>query len=185
MKKQKGITLIDLLMGLGIASILLGAGIPAFNELIERKQIVAEVQELRAVLQYGRTQAVEQRKNITLCPSSDGQNCNSDWSNGYILFVDQNGDRTLSSPDELLRYEQIKEESITLRWRAFGVRSSLQWTASGITNHQNGLFEFCFKDRPKLARALIISKSGRIRHSEDSNGNEIHEDSTDEDISCN
>lgn len=184
MTQQKGLTLIELMITISIASILLASGLPAFNHLIEKNRMVSEVNSLHSFLQVGRTKAIEGNVKVTICPSSDGKNCTRDWSNGYILFIDENADRTFDENETLIRKELIANEEISLRWRAFGVKTSLQWHQSGITNHQNGLFEFCYKERPKLARALIVSKSGRIRHSIDNNGNEIHEDSSGEDIVC-
>lgn len=183
-KKQQGITLIELILALAIVSILLGSGLPSLNSFIEKSRIVSQVNYLHSILQQGKSVAVTDRKFVTLCPSDDGKTCSKDWSDGYILFLDKNRDRKLDLDETLLSQHSIEHEEISLRWAAFGIKSSLQWHQTGITNHQNGYFEFCYKDRPKLSRALILSKSGRIRHSTDTNGNEIHEDASGDDLAC-
>jgi len=184
MKNQNGITLIELILALAIVLILIGTGIPTLNEQVEKNRIISEVNKLYSTLQYGRISAIETQEKVTICPTNDGKECSKDWSAGYIVFVDKNNDRNINGDESLLKHYSIENELITLRLAAFGIRSSMQWLETGITNHQNGYFEFCYRERPKLARALIISKAGRIRHSKDTNGNEIHEDSNDNDLSC-
>ncbi|TQV82989.1 GspH/FimT family pseudopilin [Aliikangiella coralliicola] len=183
-KKQSAFTLIDILFTLGLVAVLLNIALPAFDDLIKKQKITSEVMKLRTTLQNTRSIAITRHQKVTICPTLDGASCSKKWSDGYMAFVDNNSDRKLSADEELLHQSKIKDDDIQLRWRAFGVRTSFQWHHTGITNHQNGTFEYCFKNEPELSRALIISKAGRIRHSKDKNGNRIHENARDEDISC-
>ncbi|MCW8876631.1 MAG: GspH/FimT family pseudopilin [Kangiellaceae bacterium] len=180
----KGFTLIDLLFALAILAILINIAVPAFSDLIKKGKIKSESSALYSVLQASRVVAVESNEKVTICPTQTGETCTSEWSNGYLAFIDNNGNRRIDENETVLFQKLVRSEDISLRWRAFGVRSSMQWLSSGITNHQNGYFEFCFQGEPTLARALIISKSGRIRRSADTNGNQIHENSQDDDIVC-
>ena len=182
---EKGFTLIDLLFALAILAILMNIGFPAFDDFIKRSKMKTESSALYSVLQASRIVAIENNQKVTVCPSQTGEACSSDWSSGYIAFIDTDGNRRIDNSETVLFQKLIQSEEISLRWRAFGLRSSLQWLASGITNHQNGFFELCFQGEPTLARALIISKSGRIRRSADSDGNQIHENAQDDDIVCN
>lgn len=181
---NRGFTLIDLIMTLGIMSILFGAALPAFDEFLDKQKLISETNKLRGTLHSSRLTAISQNKKVTVCPSSDQVNCHNNWSDGYMAFIDNNGDRQLNQNDELITFNKVQNEKITLRWKAFGGKYSMQWHQTGITNHQNGSFEFCFKDRPKLSRALIITKAGRIRNSKDETGDEIHENSRGENLVC-
>lgn len=179
-----GFTLIDLMMTIAIMSILFGTALPAFDEFLNKQKVVSESFELRGVLQKARATAITNRVKVTICPTNNQTNCGNDWSDGYMVFIDENGDRHLNETDSLISYNQIQSDKISLRWKAFGHQHSMQWHETGITNHQNGSFEFCFTGKPKLSRALIITKAGRIRASKDENGDEIHENSQGINIAC-
>ncbi len=182
--KQSGMTLIDLMMTIGIASILLGSGIPSFYEFISKQKIISETQILRGHLTFARKTAITYRQKVTVCPTSNSQQCDKDWSDGYMIFIDQNENRVLDGDEKILREVTLKDD-VQLRWRAFGVRTSLQWHETGITNHQNGTFELCYQNDPELARALIITKAGRIRTSKDTNNDGVHENATGKALKCN
>ena len=182
--KQQGFTLIELLFALGIAAILLNIGLPSFQTLLENSKMTAEINQLRGTLQLARESAITQNKKVTICPSEDGLTCSTNWSDGYISFIDDNSDRKNNGSDELIVQYKNTDSDLILRWRAFGVKSSFQWHQTGITNYQNGTFEYCNQKNPELARALFISKSGNIRVSKDTNGDGIHENTSGKNISC-
>ncbi len=184
MKTLNGFTLLELIATISISSILMSIALPSFDNLKSRSEIKAQVQNLQATLRLGRQTAIQNNQKTTLCPTSDGKSCSNDWSQGYMLFIDLNADRNLNHDDSILNLQLNTNENITLNWKAFGYKNSFQWHHTGITNHQNGLFSFCYNNKPKQTRALIVSKSGRVRHSKDSNGNEIHENASRNDLVC-
>ncbi len=100
--KNNGFTLIELLLGIAIITILLGQAIPSFNQLIEKRKATANVQRLMQTLQLSRTTAITENTTVTICPTSDGLNCSSNWSDGYLSFKDINNNRTFDSGDEKL-----------------------------------------------------------------------------------
>jgi len=181
---QRGMTLIELILVIAIIGILFNIGLPAFDDLINRSKLYSELSQLRGTLQLARKTAVTQSKKVTLCPTVDGQTCSRGWSDGYMAFVDDNQDRIFNAGDQLLTWHALQEERISLRFRAFGRTSSLQWMQTGITNHQNGTFEICFKEKSRLSRALFITKAGRIRPSDDADGDGIHENASGNNINC-
>lgn len=182
--KNKGFTLIELMLVLAIAMIILGQAIPSFSAFIEKRKVSSNVQKLMQVLQLSRTAAITDNVPVTVCPTDDGLRCSSNWSNGYLSFKDMNSNRTFDSGDEKLIEQLISDDKSEISWRAFGVRSSLQWLPTGITNHQNGSFELCYDNKAKLARGLFITKAGRIRNSKDRDGDGIHENASGSRISC-
>ena len=184
MKKKTGFTLIELLMVISIMAILLGVALPSFSNLLERKKVSSNVQRLIQTLQMSRLKSITDNVKVTICPVNKSLNCASDWSKGYISFVDADGDRQYNGDDQLLFQFYSEDEKSRLSWRAFGHKKSLQWLETGITNHQNGSFEFCYNDDLKLARGLYITKAGRVRYSKDSNGDGIHEKVNGSPINC-
>jgi type IV fimbrial biogenesis protein FimT len=181
---NKAFTLIELLITISIISILFGIALPSFDEFLDHRKVSANVQRLVQTLQLSRLKAVTENQKVTLCPASGSAACSLNWSSGYISFIDLDGDRQYNNNDRLLYQWFSTDTKLTLRWRAFGTRRSLQWLGTGITNHQNGSFEFCYNDKAENARGLFLTKAGRVRASKDTDGDNIHENSTGKPIDC-
>ncbi len=184
LNKQGAFTLIELLISLSIIIILAAIAIPSFDRLVERKTIQAHIEHIAATLSAARLTAVTLNQKVTICPTDSDNNCSKDWSKGFIAFVDRNGDRHLNDDDEILFYHQFSDRKLSLKWRGFGYKRSLQWLETGITNHQNGSFEFCYGKDPTNGRGIFITKAGRIRFSKDTDGDGIHENATGKPIVC-
>ena len=181
---NQAFTLIELLIVISIVMIVLGYAIPSFSDLINRSKVDAKVSRLAQTLQLSRSVAITNNTKVTMCPVNESLSCSSDWSTGYISFIDSNGDRKFNPGEKLLFQHFSQEPKSKTRWRAFGHRRSLQWLGTGITNHQNGTFELCYADEQKLFRAIFITKTGRIRYSKDSNNDGFHENSKGGLITC-
>ena len=177
-------TLIELLISISIIAILTNLALPSFEGFLERRKIEANQQRLIQVLQLSRVSAATKNIRVTICASDSGTNCSSDWSEGFIAFTDIDGNRVFNGNDELLYQYHNNDRKVIISWRAFGHKKSLQWLPTGITNHQNGSFELCYDDKEKLARALFITKAGRVRFSKDTNADQLHENSTGGKITC-
>jgi type IV fimbrial biogenesis protein FimT len=170
--QAKGFTLIELLMTLLLFSSLLGISIAPFHSFYKKRLIKIHINHLFKVLQHARLTAITSKQIITVCPSHDQKNCQSNWSKGYISFIDYNHNRQRDSNDRILLTYKNTHHKMKLKWRAFGIKKSLQWLDTGITNHQNGTFQFCHSILKGGQRALIINKSGRIRFSHQARQNE-------------
>ena len=182
--KQNAFTLIELMFTIALSMILLSVGIPSFKDMVQKSKVTAQINQLRGALFLARETAIQRNKKTVICPSSDSTSCSNSWSNGYIVFIDQNEDRTFNDGDILMQTYQNIEKDIMISWRAFGYKNSLQWLPTGITNHQNGTFEICYLNNQELAKALIISKSGNVRLSKDLDGDGIDENASGDDVRC-
>ncbi len=93
-RNHSGFTLIELMTTLLIAGVVLGIGVPAFNQFVATNQMAAGVNDLTSSLHLARTEAVKRRSNVTICPSADPMadppacdNAGS-FADGWIVFVD-------------------------------------------------------------------------------------------------
>ncbi len=109
MKKQRGFTLIELMMTLVIATVLLTVGIPSFSQVIRTNRIASQVNMLVSSLNAARSEAVTRGVPVSVCASTDQATCsgNNDWSTGWIVYTDNNSAGATSISQVLHTYEAL------------------------------------------------------------------------------
>ena len=184
-KLVNGFSLIELLVTIAIVSILITIAMPSYRSFIQRYHMKTEVDKWLLVLNLARQAAISSGNIVTLCPSSNGHSCSKSWQNGAILFIDNNRDHVRDNTELLLQVVAKVKNKQVITWRAFQNRNYIQFQQNGFTWDQNGTFRVCANEPSlKFNRALIVTRSGRIRLSSDSNGDSVHEDAAGDDISC-
>lgn len=104
-KCQKGLTLPELMIGIALFAIVVSFAVPSFQSVMERQELNSKLSLLNTTLAYARAEAVTRAKNIIVCPVDTGESCKSgtDWSDGWLVFIDENDDRLLDAADTLIR----------------------------------------------------------------------------------
>lgn len=128
-KKQLGFSLIELMITILIAGILLTVGVPSFASLIANNRITSQANELVSGLNLARSEASTRGQRVTICSSVDGDSCaaDTDWSTGWIVFNDSDGDGVVASVSDILR-----------KWEVVTGDTTLTGTANFITYQGNG-----------------------------------------------
>lgn len=161
MHRNRGFTLYELLMTLGLAALLLSIGIPSFTATLARSRQAVEINELFHAVHLARKESIMRRKVVSMCPSQDNVTCSpgTDWSSGWILF--ENADR--DSPPQIdpgeivLRSHRVAD---TIRIRANRRGFTLRATFLRATN---GTFVVCDIGNGIRPKGLIVSYTGRPR----------------------
>ena len=94
-----GHTLIELMLVAGIAALLLGAAVPSLQALIAQQQLRTAVSDLFAAIDLARAQALARGSRVMLVPADAA---GADWAQGWIVFVDRNGNQRPDPSDELI-----------------------------------------------------------------------------------
>jgi type IV fimbrial biogenesis protein FimT len=73
--RQRGFTAIELMVVVVIAGVLLTLALPAFNDLMARRRIEGQANELVSDLAYAKTEAVQRNRNVLLRTDPGGTTC--------------------------------------------------------------------------------------------------------------
>lgn len=148
--RPRGFTLVELLTTLLLLSILAHLAVPALAQLRQNARDEAATEELLTLLNHARSQAVQQRRSLLLCPSSDGKNCQSDWNLPWLLQ---------SLEQQPLSWSAPYAGQNRLRWAGF--TGHIRFHSNGTSPLSNGRFFIC-ADR-QITQQLVINRQGRIR----------------------
>lgn len=186
MKPMIGLSLLELLISLGILSVLLGISIPDFSELTESISGEVTLRKLATAVQLSKSAAITNGTTVTLCRSVDGFACGGRWQDGVIIFTDRNRDSVINESDRLVRHVTFPNGNGHISFRAFQNKQTLQLTSLGTTHYQNGNFTYCpFSGNSLFSRQLIVNRTARLRFAQDKNGDGIREDSRGRPLNCN
>lgn len=76
-RMQDGFTLIELMVGLIVLSILLAVAVPSYQSLIAEQKVRMTVTDLHSALVFARSEAIKRNREVSLAPAAGG------WSSGW------------------------------------------------------------------------------------------------------
>lgn len=99
---QQGLTLVELMITLVVLAVVLEVSAPSFARLKETFQLRSSTHRLVAAINLARTEALERRQSVSLCPSLAGAVCSGDYSSGWLLFRDTDQNQQFDPATEKL-----------------------------------------------------------------------------------
>src|SRR5262245_41211286 len=89
LRTSRGFTLVELMIGLMVLAILITIGVPSFNNAVLGARLNGFAGELYGSMQLARSEAIKRNALVTLCTSSDGEECDAaaDWQDGWIVLL--------------------------------------------------------------------------------------------------
>lgn len=168
--KIKGFSLIELMVALAILSILLALSLPNFQDIIESSITNSQAKSLMTTLNLARSEAIKRGTEVGLCASDDGADCNAGtWSDGWIVFVDSNGDAdgdagSIDAGDIVIRvFEALGSDSVLTSTVDLFQYNSLGFSQTGGVQ----TLKLCpSSNNAANARSVEINISGRGRRIE-------------------
>lgn len=173
--RQRGFTLIELMVTVSIAAILMGLAVPSFMNFIVRNRLVSYNNDLIAAVTFARSEAVRRGTTVSVCKRNTDASCvGGSWSNGWLVVVNTaNVNPTAVAPSgPVLRVHEALSPSYTLDANN-NFENYVTYRADGTAN-QLGTFVFCHDGQTVGARALTLTRV-RPRVGQDTNGNGIPE----------
>lgn len=165
--RTRGFTLIELMLTLLIAGVVLGLAVPSMGKMMERSQTTSTFNRLVGDLAFARSEAVKRGKSVVMCPSDNQSSCSgTDWSKGWLLFVDVNDNRAVNTGEEILRVAEKVKTPNKVFARGFK-KTSLSFGGDGKLEKgvagDIGRVVVCDSRGDAGAKALAFSPFGQYR----------------------
>jgi type IV fimbrial biogenesis protein FimT len=154
----------------GVIGILLAVGLPSLQDTISRISTNTQAKTLVSSLNFARSEAIKRGSVVSICASDSGTDCEQDaWSEGWLVFIDNNGDADGASGsvdvgDEILRvYQGLGGNTLTF------TADIQQYDPRGFgTNAAIRTFLLCPEDdNAANAQSVEIAMTGRGRRIHD------------------
>lgn len=97
--RRGGFSLTELVVVLAVAAVAAGLAAPNLVALIRGQQLRSATGDLYGAIAFARAQAMARNEPVKLAPNDDA---GQDWSLGWTVFVDRDGDRLPNEGDEVL-----------------------------------------------------------------------------------
>ena len=160
-----GFSLIESLVIMAVTAIGLAVGVPSYQGMTERARTSSATHLLTAHMASARITAISYRIPTVVCPSDRAGGCRTDgnWSQGWLMFFDADGNRQPDTPQDILRDENAPIHP-SLRIVSSSGRAQLRYLPDGRSAGSNLTVRLCRED--KLLARVIVNNVGRVRSEE-------------------
>lgn len=161
-RSTQGFTLVEAATAMAVLLVTLTIALPGLARLVERNRQSAAIGALVSQLAATRTAAISRNIPVALCPSAATDRCDqrSDWSHGWIMYSDPDGDRQPNSDADILRVG-ASIGNAKLRVLSSSGRPQIRYLPDGRTAGTNATFSLC--DGPELVAEVVVNTVGRTR----------------------
>ncbi len=134
MHSQKGLSLVELIITLLIASVALMIAIPSFASLLRAQQLDSALTVVRSHFALTRHEAIRSGTSATMVKSG------AQWEDGWTVFLDANGSGTQDAEEIALKVSEGLSSGLTLRGNS-NVNSYIRYTPNGRATLTNGGYQ--------------------------------------------
>jgi len=175
---QGGVTLIELMVGIAVLSILLLVGVPSFRTMAAANRLTTSTNDVVSAMALARSEAIRRGLRVTVCKSANGAACTTAgaWEQGWIVFVDTaraTANPSVDAGESIIAVSGAHPANITIQGTA-AVASFVSFAADGTVRTMTGAtlsgrLRTCstatFLSDANRGRELAISSAGRLASS--------------------
>ncbi|MDL0433419.1 GspH/FimT family pseudopilin [Marinobacter sp. TBZ242] len=178
LNQARGVTLLELLITLAIATALMTAVVPGFSNVIANTQVETATDKLIRAAFLARTESIKRGQRVITCLSNTDTACDSSSPAKLLIFADPDRSGAPTSPADIIRTLELKEPAITITYN----RPFLAYLPTGHAAGTNGTFTVCHTSG--IGNMIIISTLGRPRKAIDYDGDGIVEKTPGKPLNC-
>lgn len=153
--KQLAFTLVELLITLGVFSILVLLALPSFTNIVMNKRMTAAANNLVASLNYARNFALNQEINVQVCPLNalNSTTCGGNWNSGWIIVS-----LPTAGTSTLLQSQQFSSTAPVLS----STSANIVFDPHGISTTQSN-FKLCDSRGGSFAQSVEVLATGFVQ----------------------
>ena len=180
---QHGFTLVELIVTMGIFTILAIIAFPSFQEWRKESEARQLFTQIAPSLSLARSSALTYHTAVSICGGS-ASGCTGQWNDGMLTFTDVNHNgRIDNSTDHILIHTPLDLHYGRLMWRGAGSRPHILFQESGLPLGSNGSLLYCGEDS-HYHRSVVLNMMGHAHLSLDQNHDGIYEDTNGRPFVC-
>jgi len=164
---NKGFTLLELIIIIAILAITMAIAAPGLSTMISNNRISSNASDFAAALQLAKAEAVARLNPVIVCKKNvDSNGCvaGGDWSQGWIVFSDDNGNGGVDAGDNeaILLIHEALHERINFGGTG-GIDNFVRFQPSGTTSVTNTEWLTVCDERglDSNSRAILVTITGR------------------------
>lgn len=169
-QSNRGYTLVELLMAMGLGAGVMACAVPAMGDLLNAARVQTGAQALSSSLALARSEAVKRNGRVVMCKSVQGLRCEraGGWEQGWIIFQDLNNNAHRDEGEEVLHREAGLSAALSMHGNT-PVSHYVSYTPYGRTRQvsgafQAGTFTVCGSTGTSVkGRQVVINSVGRAR----------------------
>lgn len=162
----QGLTVLEVMILLSAIALIVLVAVPGSNLVLDKHRMKVATDSIVMGLELARSEANARSSLVVLCPSSNGHTCrsDSDWSKGWLVYSDGNGNGTVQDIELLQAFEapsqkvQIVADGALLEQAAF--------TATGLVasnESDSGKFHICIPESKTRATVVSVDPDGWVQ----------------------
>ncbi len=157
---QNGFSLMEMLMTMSLIGILTMVAIPSVNGILKNERLTTQINSLLAHLQFARSEALLRHKQVVVCASKDAATCSGNWSDGWIVFFDNDESADVSDGDALLQaHAKLSGDNVMNNTGG----TTIIYDSRGFTPNSASTFSVCDDRGASKGKSITISTTGRVR----------------------
>jgi type IV fimbrial biogenesis protein FimT len=128
------------------------------------RRVEAGADTLVSDFRYARSEAVKRTNRVTICASSNGTSCTGAgalWKDGWIVFVDENGNNTVDAGDVVLRVQDALPGIASIAAADGTSRPQFPFQATGWSQSASETLLVTPTGSSGVPRLVCVSNKGR------------------------